>query len=429
MTDVSRFPGRETGGRLQKLRVLLSEGSSTSARETVTILGAHGHHVEICDPDPFCIARFSRHVRRFHRCPGLGVDPEGYVAFVTELVARRPFDVLLPIHEQGLALCTVIEQLGKHVGVALPEFAAYERVHSKAGFSRLLDDLGLPQPRTQFIETPQQAGRIDEFPVVLKSAIGTASRGVWIVPDARELRRAIAELERRRAFEDVVLAQEWIDAPVEHAQAVFSHGRLLGMTANRQVLRGAGGGDAMKESVLRPAVRSHLARIGVRLGWHGALSVDYLLAKDGREPLYIDCNPRLVEPFLGILSGQDLLTLLLLVSLERPPPPLPEGVPGVRAHMALQVLLECAARTHSRKELARQALRLALAREPFSNSQEELTPVAWDWPSIVPLAIGAAWLAIDPEAAHDMPGRRWGGHLLNPESIRRIREKLARPIP
>lgn len=84
------------------MRILLSEGSSTSAREAVTLLGLAGYHVEICDPDPHCIARFSRFVRQFHRCPGLGVDPQGYVAFVAELVAARRFDVLLPIHEQGL---------------------------------------------------------------------------------------------------------------------------------------------------------------------------------------------------------------------------------------------------------------------------------------------------------------------------------------
>ena len=39
-------------GRIQSkpLRVLVSEGSSTSAREAITILGLAGHHVEVCDP-------------------------------------------------------------------------------------------------------------------------------------------------------------------------------------------------------------------------------------------------------------------------------------------------------------------------------------------------------------------------------------------
>src|ERR1700710_2834442 len=70
------------------LRVLVSEGSSTSAREAVTILGLCGHIVEVCDPDPYCLARFSRFVRKFHRCPGLRDDPVGFLRFVEHCSPR-----------------------------------------------------------------------------------------------------------------------------------------------------------------------------------------------------------------------------------------------------------------------------------------------------------------------------------------------------
>jgi hypothetical protein len=63
------------------LHVLLVEGSSTSAREALTILGLAGHVVEVCDPDAHCLARFSRWVKKFHRCPGLARDS---AAFLTE---------------------------------------------------------------------------------------------------------------------------------------------------------------------------------------------------------------------------------------------------------------------------------------------------------------------------------------------------------
>ena len=312
-------PFLPASGRLGPLRILLSEGSSTSARQAITALGLTGHHVEICDPDAHCIGRFSRYVRRFHRCPGLGVDPQGYIDFTLDLVSRQAFDVLIPIHEQGFALSAVRHLLTPHVAVALPAFEAYERAHSKAGFSTLLAELGLPQPRTQFIKTARDAASIEHFPVVLKSSIGTASRGIWIIQNDLKSRRAIAELELHRAFDDAVLVQQWIDAPVEHAQAVFSNGTLLGMHAYRQIARGIGGGDAAKESVHRPTVRRHLGQLGSKLDWHGALSVDYLLPHGEGEPCYIDCNPRLVEPMSGLLAGNDLLDLLLQVTLVRYP--------------------------------------------------------------------------------------------------------------
>src|SRR5204862_6629768 len=101
------------------LRILVPEGSSTSAREAITVLGLAGHHVEVCDPSPWCLARYSRFVRKFHRCPGLRNDPAGFLAFVERLLARERFDVLLPTHEQGFLFASVRQRLEGRAGFAL----------------------------------------------------------------------------------------------------------------------------------------------------------------------------------------------------------------------------------------------------------------------------------------------------------------------
>ena len=97
------------------LRVLVSEGNSTSAREAITIMGLSGHMVGLCDPSPWCLARFSRFVWKFHRCPGLRDDPAGFLRFIEELSAARHFDVLLPIHEQGFLFARVRQRLEDRV--------------------------------------------------------------------------------------------------------------------------------------------------------------------------------------------------------------------------------------------------------------------------------------------------------------------------
>src|SRR6266436_5138780 len=183
-----------------RLRVLLSEGSSTSAREAITILGLGGHIVEVCDPSPWCLSRFSRFVRGFHRCPGLRDDPAGYLAFVEQLLATRHFDVLLPIHEQGFLFARVMERLRRHTGLALPSFASYRVAHGKAGFSRLLDELGLPQPKTHIVKSENQLRDAVRFPGVIKTSVGTASRGIWFVCDLADLGRALQELNAAGAF-------------------------------------------------------------------------------------------------------------------------------------------------------------------------------------------------------------------------------------
>ena len=93
------------------LRVLVSEGSSTSGREAITILGLAGHHVEVCDPSRWCLARYSRFVRKYHHCPPLRSDPAGYLRFVEQLLASQHFDVLLPTHEQGFLFARAAARL------------------------------------------------------------------------------------------------------------------------------------------------------------------------------------------------------------------------------------------------------------------------------------------------------------------------------
>jgi predicted ATP-grasp superfamily ATP-dependent carboligase len=417
------------------LRVLVSEGNSTSAREAITILGLSGHLIEVCDPSPYCLVRFSRFVDRFHRCPGLRDDPAGFLSFVEKLLAARHFDVLLPTHEQGFLFARARQRLEGRVGLALPSFASYRTVHSKAGFSRLLDQLGLPQPATAIVKSERELRDAIRFPCLVKTAVGTASRGIWFVRDDNDLEGVLQDLKTQGlniqglniqglgangAFVDEVLVQDLIAGTTEKAQAVFCRGQLIGFHAYRQIAAGAGGGEAIKQSVSRPQVRAHLAAIGQELAWHGALSVDYLLPDEGTTPRLIDCNPRLVEPMSAYLAGVDLVGLLLRVSLGETPTAAAESREGVRTHLAVQALLGCASRGGTRRDVIHECWRLLTGSGPYADSTEELTPVRLDWISAVPVAMIVISLLIAPKLAVTLARRGWGAHLLDVKSVRLI---------
>jgi predicted ATP-grasp superfamily ATP-dependent carboligase len=409
----------------KRLRVLLSEGSSTSGREALTILGLSGHIVEVCDPSRYCIARFSRFVRKFHHCPGLREHPDGYLAFVEKLLtekllAARPFDVLLPSHEQGFLFARVAERLQARVGLALPSFDNYRTAHSKAGFSRLLGDMDLPQPATSIVTSERQLRGALRLPAVIKTSVGTASRGVWFVRNADDLESALTELAACDAFAGEVLVQELIAGATEKAQSVFCRGRLIGFHAYRQIAVGIGGGEAVKESVTRPKVRDIISAIGERLAWHGAMSIDYLIRERGATPLLVDCNPRLVEPMNAYLSGVDLVGLLLRISMGETPAAVSAGREGVRTHLAMQALLGCAARGGTRRDLVREGFRLWRRRQPYGSSCEELTPVRTDAISAVPVGLTMLMLLASPHAAVSLALGGFGAHLLSRESIRVI---------
>jgi predicted ATP-grasp superfamily ATP-dependent carboligase len=376
--------------------------------------------VEVCDPSSWCLGRFSRFVKKFHRCPPLRDDPAGYLAFVEKLLASNRFDVLLPTHEQGFLFARVAERLKRNAGLALPAFDSYRAAHSKAGFSRLLSTLRLPQPATRIVASESALRASIRFPAVIKTSVGTASRGVFIVREAADLDQAAQELTAGGAFPGEVLVQEFVAGTVEKAQSVFCRGQLLGFHAYRQVAPGIGGGEAIKESVSRPKVRTMLEAIGEKLAWHGALSIDYLVPERDPTPRLIDCNPRLVEPMSAYLAGTDLVGLLLLVSWGETPAPRPESRTGVRTHLAMQALLGLASRGGTRRDLLRECFRLARGRKPYDGSQEEMTPVRADWLSAVPLGLTGGLLLVRPSAAQWLARGGFGAHLLGRETIRQI---------
>ena len=236
------------------MRVLLSEGNSTSAREAITALGLSGHSVEICDPEPFCLGRFSRFVARVHRCPGIGRDPAGYLAFICDLLERRRFDVLLPIHEQGLVFAKARGRLTKLTKLAIPSFDSYLTALDKAAFSALLLTLGIAQPQTTILPSPAALPARVPMPCVLKASIATASRGTFVIRSDAELAAARAALARDGGR---LLLQQWLDGPTE-SQALFEHGRLRGIAAFRRLMARGGAGRR--------------SRNGLRRTWWSALS-------------------------------------------------------------------------------------------------------------------------------------------------------------
>ena len=129
----------------RRLKILFTEGSSISAREILFALGPH-HVIDIMDPSRIFQSRYSRFVRRRHRCPSFSRNPKAYLIFLHALLRQENYDVLLPTHEQVYLVARCQELLGRHVGLAVPPFESLHRMQSKSQFVRLIAELDLPQP-------------------------------------------------------------------------------------------------------------------------------------------------------------------------------------------------------------------------------------------------------------------------------------------
>jgi len=383
----------------QRPKILLSEGSSLSSRETITALGLAGHRVELVSSDPMCLGRFSRFVSRVHRAPASGADPDGYLMAVIEAVNSSSIDALLPVHEQVYLFAAARKQLPSGLGITLADFEAFEQAQSKAGLADLLTRLKVPQPNTDVVRSADEFAAERPYPFFVKAAFGTASTGVWRVGDARKRDALLLQLEQQGAFAEGLLVQAEVTGSLERTQAVFDRGRLVASHIYRQVVEGPGGGDVLKISVVRPEVSAMVERIGQALAWHGALSFDYILDDATGTPNFFDANPRPVEPMNGWLSGVDLAGALLRISLGETPPVQPDGREGVVTRLGLMGLLDAARRRHRRRDILREIGLLALGSGRYRGSREELVPLLTDPRCMIPLGVVVTRLLWTPAAA------------------------------
>jgi hypothetical protein len=409
----------------RKARVLLTEGSSLTAREVVTALGPLGYRLEVCDPNPICMARFSRYVHAVHRCPPLGADPISHLESILGVLGRNRYDVLLPVHEQAFLLASQRERVAGHAGLAVASFEAFQQVQGKTAFAALLAELGLPQPEWRIARSGRELLDLRAHHHYVKAPYSTAGQGVWRVSGEADLARVARLLEDRRLFagDGEVLVQAAVEGPSCQVQSIFEHGHLVASHCTVREAEGVGGGYAARRSVHHPVVREHLEIIGARLRWHGGLALDYFLDANG-QPSYIEANPRLVEPMNGVLSGLNLADILVRLSLGETcggrAPLL--GRCGVRSHGLMGLCLGVAVRGGSRRDLVGTIAEAARGRCAGHPSAEVQTPVRRDPLSAVPLALVTARLLVSPRSASGIAGKAVGDYSLTADAVRTIVE-------
>jgi biotin carboxylase len=376
------------------VRILLTEGAGLTSRQVATQLDRLGHEVWVAAADPICLARFTRHVTKLVRVPKYGAEPLVWFDRVLDAAKGGRIDVVFPTQEQVAVLSHQLPRLSEAgLATAIPPFASLLLVQDKVSALHTLERLGVAQPRTIVVQEPSQACTWMSFPAFVKAPVGTGSTGVVRVTDAAALDTAIRHFVGAGALMDGgVLVQEAVAGTFVMAQCVFAAGSLVAFHANERVHEGANGSAAAKASVHVPLLRSELGRLGEALGWHGALSVDAIVA-DGR-PYVIDVNPRLVEPGNALAAGTDMVGALLSVALGQPVDPAPPCAVGVRTHQLLMALLGAAQRSQPRRRVLNEVRCGVRHRGVYADSAEELLPWRGDWRTVVlPVAVVLATLA------------------------------------
>jgi len=315
---------------MSEMTVLVLDGHSRAALETLQSLGRAGVHVDVAAEANDCLAMYSKYAARKLRQPSQK-DAGEFRSWLQAQDAERSYTLIVPATEASLlGLRGLGETDPLRRKAVIPGNAALEIALDKEETWRLATELGVPVPASLLLSSAADMQEATPFPLVLKP---THSK-VIVGSELRTLAVAVVrnEAERRDKL------NQWLPiTPVQQQQYVFGrgvgveflfdHGKKIWHFAHERVHEYplSGGASSYRRSIVAPAdMLGDAEKLLCALKWHGVAMVEFKMDSTGQYWL-MEINPRLWGSLaLSIDAGVDFPMGLLQIARGREPGPQPK---------------------------------------------------------------------------------------------------------
>ncbi|HSM86578.1 MAG TPA: hypothetical protein VLT16_10525, partial [Candidatus Limnocylindrales bacterium] len=197
--------------------VLVLDGHSRAALETLQSLGRAGLVVDIAAQSPDCIAMRSRYAASRLQQPAID-QPGEFLSWLVQQDAARSYELIVPATESSLLMFRTLDAADPlRTKAVLPDNAALDVALDKQKTWSLANELGVPVPRSRLISSLEEIGCADQFPLVLKPVRSK----VMVEGELRTLAVAIVRNESHRQSQ----LRDWLRyTPVMQQQYVLGCG-------------------------------------------------------------------------------------------------------------------------------------------------------------------------------------------------------------
>lgn len=291
---------RKPAAQASKLSVLVTYGWCRTAFVAVEDLAKHGHRMFVCDASPLAMARFSKYSAGFDLVPDPFLEPRGYAAAVAEICRDRAIDVVLPGHEDALALLEHADLLPSSVRVAAPPLAHLRLGCDKYETVLTAERAGVRVPLTKappnFEEVGEACAQLG-FPLVVKTRRGNSSKGVRVVSNLAEAVAAVAEFVQAADLpaEAWPLFQEFVDGEVYGCCFIADQGEVRAAFTERYLRCKDGrlGTSVFREPSDWREPEREVVKLAASLGWSGIGHCDFIRDRKTGRAILLEINPRL----------------------------------------------------------------------------------------------------------------------------------------
>lgn len=321
------------------MRILVTNSSYWNTLAAVRSLGRAGHSVFVAGPRRSSllarqgVATWSRYCRKrlFYTDPA--VDGEAYVADIARLLRDERIDVVCPIGiKEVLATLKAEHTIRLLAAIPFGSFEIVSEANDKSHVMHAAAEVAVPTPTTTHIDGIEglRALQVDS-PIVVKTCIGAASQGVWMVSDPgnwpQTLARISEKLEKTEAAAklyldtDRFIVQELIPGRVHDVCLLADHGEVRALLTQERIKTASlsGGAGHMNITTHEPEIAEYARRLMQRLQYHGLAQIEFI--QDSRDGSYklLEINAKYWGTLaLSIAAGIDFPNLSVQLALGNP---------------------------------------------------------------------------------------------------------------
>jgi protein-tyrosine-phosphatase/predicted ATP-grasp superfamily ATP-dependent carboligase len=328
------------------LKVLVLDAGSRAAIESVQSMARRRVQVDAA-AEGDSIAFSSKRILHRLRQPRSG-QTDLFLEWLTQLDHQTNYSLIIPSTEGSLRhFLSLAESNPLRQKAVLASNASLQTALDKSLTLKMASKLGIPIPKTTFINQGEAAPVCETYPAVLKpvSSLVPGTGGLELA-QSRIVRNNFERQDvlRQMLPKSAVLQQELVSGHGVGVEMLYREGKPVWHFCHERLhegsgLPGLGSGSSYRKSILPDReLMLHTVALLDALQWHGVAMVEYKVAADGRFWL-MEINPRLWGSLaLAIDAGVDFPYGLLCIATGREVPPQPTYKIGYRTRLLLQDL-------------------------------------------------------------------------------------------
>lgn len=270
------------------MRVLVTSGRAPASLELIRLLKLGGHQVHVADSLPIHLSLRSKGVSKNHLMPPPRQETRAYGEQLIKIIREENIDLVIPTFEETFWIARFKDQIEVYCPVFIDELQKLKKLHSKASFVQLCEELKIQAPKsyecTNLNQILKLAQEYKKF--VLKPTFSRFGEEVLTNPKISEIEKI--EISEARPW----VFQEFLAGKAYCSYALCRSGKLLASAIYPSEIKSNKVSLNFKH-IEHAGIHAWVEDFAKKINFTGQLSFDFIDTENGL--FAIECNPRMTS--------------------------------------------------------------------------------------------------------------------------------------